>query len=96
MTIVPCGIAMSVKSLLLYLLFQQADLKYTYLITCLVEIYVLRKRRVKGFKIYLETRVTRRVKHELVTIPKHLSSPTDFSGVPVARSFVYCVGLCEL
>ena len=40
------------------------------------------------------TRVKRQVplmKQELLVLPKHLSSPKVFSGVPVARSFVFCV-----
>jgi hypothetical protein len=40
------------------------------------------------------TRLTRRVppvKQELHTLPEHLSSPPDFSGVPVIRSLVLWV-----
>jgi hypothetical protein len=45
------------------------------------------------------TRVTRRaplVEQELLTLPEHLSSPMDFSGVRVTRSLVFlCVMFCR-
>jgi hypothetical protein len=44
------------------------------------------------------TRVNRRVPHverELLTLPEHLNSPLVFSGVRVARSFVFCVMFCR-
>ena len=49
--------------------------------------------------IEFETRVTRReplVEQELLTIPEHMSSPSVFSGVCVARSLVFCVVFCRL
>jgi len=45
------------------------------------------------------TRVTRRVplaEHELLTIPKHLCSLPDFSGVRVGWSLVFYVAFCRL
>ena len=44
------------------------------------------------------TRVTRQVplvEQELPTLPEHLSSPLGFSGVRVARSFVFCIIFCR-
>jgi len=41
------------------------------------------------------TRVTRRVEKELLTLPKHPSSPSDFSEVRVARFLVFCVVFCR-
>jgi len=39
------------------------------------------------------TRAT--VKKELLTLPELLSSPPVFSGVPFARSIVFCVGFVD-
>jgi hypothetical protein len=42
------------------------------------------------FKYIINCRVPL-VKQELITLPEHLSSPLDFSGVRVTRSLVLCV-----
>ena len=45
----------------------------------------------KGYSVFI-TRLARRVplvKKELLTIPEHMSSPPDFSGVHVARTFFF-------
>ena len=44
------------------------------------------------------TRVTRRVllvEQELLTLPKHMSSPTGFRGVGIAQSLVLYVEFCR-
>ena len=44
-------------------------------------------------------RITRRVpvvEQELLSLPEHLRSPTDFIGVRAARSLVFCVVFCRL
>ena len=45
------------------------------------------------------TGATRRVppiKEELPTLPEHLNSPLAFSGVRVARPFIFCVVFCRM
>ena len=47
---------------------------------------------------YFVTRVIPQVPHveqELFTLPEHLSSPADFSGIRYARSLVFCVMFCR-
>ena len=46
---------------------------------------------IAGFLARLTWRV-QLVEQELITLPEHLSSPPDFSGVRVTRSLVLCVG----
>ena len=45
---------------------------------------------VTGFVTRL-TRWVPLVEHELLTLPKHVSSPTVLSGVRVTRSLILCV-----
>ena len=36
-----------------------------------------------------------RMEQELPTLPEHLSSPAVFSGIRVARTFVFCAMFCR-
>ena len=50
------------------------------------------------FNTEFVTRVTRRMPHveqDILTFHEHLSSPPVFSGVRVARSFIFCVMFCR-
>ena len=63
--------------------------------TWICYVYIFRRNsEIYKYLIYSNTRVQLE-EQELYTLPEHLSSPPDFSGIRVGRALVFCVVFCR-